>query len=317
MAAIVAPAGSASIRWYGSRVTRALCGTLRTARTTATSSSSRPDSPRLHSSAAASGARRAVLASVVCSLAVSRGAPVMAGSTTRSDYEKVLDEPNFPLEWPFQPENFQRYDEAPDTQFYDAPRFVTHIDDGAIRALTAFYQETFPPSGSKDVAILDMCSSWVSHYPKDYTAGKISGLGMNEEELARNSALTDYAVKDLNSDPTLPYDDNTFDIITNAVSVDYLTKPKEVFAEMHRVLKPGGTAMMSFSNRCFPTKAISIWTATGDMDHIYIVGSYFHYTPGFGPPSCRDISPKAGLFSAAGDPMYVVYASKSAEAVDM
>jgi SAM-dependent methyltransferase len=93
-----------------------------------------------------------------------------------------------------------------------------------------------------------------SHYPKGYTASRISGLGMNEAELARNSVLTDYELKDLNTDPTLPYEDNTFDVITNAVSVDYLNKPREVFKEMHRVLKPGGTAMMSFSNRCFPTK---------------------------------------------------------------
>ena len=45
-----------------------------------------------------------------------------------------------------------------------------------------------------------------------------------------------------------------FQVITNTVSVDYLSKPIEVFKEMHRVLKPGGTAIMSFSNRCFPTK---------------------------------------------------------------
>ena len=43
-------------------------------------------------------------------------------------------------------------------------------------------------------------------------------------------------------------------VITNTVSVDYLSKPVEVFKEMHRVLKPGGKAIMSFSNRCFPTK---------------------------------------------------------------
>ena len=77
---------------------------------------------------------------------------------------------------------------------------------------------------------------------------------MNEEELARNPVLTEFAVQDLNSSPKLPYADNSFDVITNAVSVDYLNKPIEVFKEMHRVLKPGGRAVMSFSNRCFPTK---------------------------------------------------------------
>mmetsp|Transcript_35090 Transcript_35090/g.89774 ORF Transcript_35090/g.89774 Transcript_35090/m.89774 type:complete len:313 (+) Transcript_35090:193-1131(+) len=265
---------------------------------------------------ASAASRRGALASVVCSLVYSRAAPVMAADT-RSEYEKVLDEPNWPDTWPYRPEDFGRYDETSDTLFYDAPRFVTHIDDNAIAALTKHYEETFPPSGDKNVAILDMCSSWISHYPKGYTAGRISGLGMNEAELAKNSALTDYAVKDLNEDPTLPYDDNTFDVITNAVSVDYLNRPREVFKEMHRVLKPGGVAMMSFSNRCFPTKAVSIWTSSGDLDHVWIVGSYFHYTPGFTAPKSRDISPAPGMFGMASDPMYVVYATKSEEIVDM
>merc|ERR1719194_316637 len=107
---------------------------------------------------------------------------------------------------------------------------------------------------------------------------------MNAEELRRNEALTEYEVQDLNQKPQLPYEDNAFDFVVNAVSVDYLTRPYEMFAEIQRVLKPGGLAAMSFSNRCFPTKAISVWTSTGDQDHIMIVGSYFHYTPGFSPP---------------------------------
>merc|ERR1712178_44752 len=139
-----------------------------------------------------------------------------------------------------------------------------------------------------------VCSSWISHYPKDYKAGRISALGMNEDELKRNPILNDYTVKDLNEEAVLPYEDNTFDVVTNAVSVDYLTRPVEMMKEVNRVLKPGGLAVMSFSNRCFPTKAISIWTATGDIDHIWIVGSYFHYAGGFTPPSAKDISPNRG-----------------------
>lgn len=81
---------------------------------------------------------------------------------------------------------------------------------------------------------------------------------------------------------------------------------------MHRVLKPGGHAIMSFSNRCFPTKAISIWTSTGDLDHVWIVGSYFHYSVpgGFSAPVAEDITPKTSL-GGRGDPMYVVHAVKS------
>ena len=49
----------------------------------------------------------------------------------------------------------------------------------------------------------------------------------------------------------MPFEDNTFDVVTNAVSVDYLTRPLEMMKEVNRVLKPGGLAVMSFSNRCF------------------------------------------------------------------
>lgn len=199
-----------------------------------------------------------------------------------------------------------RVGRSADTVFYDAPRFVTHIDDPAIRALTKYYSTALPASNTPGVAVLDMCSSWISHYPKGYKQERIVGLGLNEAELKKNEVLTEYVVQDLNVNPSLPFADNSFDVITNVVSVDYLTKPLEIFKEMQRVLKPGGLAAMSFSNRCFFTKAISIWTSTGDVDHVMIVGSYFHYTGGFEPPQALDISPNPGRT----DPMYIVYSKK-------
>jgi SAM-dependent methyltransferase len=206
----------------------------------------------------------------LATMAASRPASAAAASPSAAD---ILKNPGWPESFPFGPSELARYDEAPDTEFYSAPRFVTHIDDAAINALTAYYSRVFPPSGGSDTALLDICSSWISHYPAGYTAGRISGLGMNEAELKRNSILSDYVVADLNATPQLPYPDATFDVVTNAVSVDYLTKPLEVMKEVQRVLKPGGLALMSFSNRCFPTKAIAIWTSTGDLDHIWIVGA--------------------------------------------
>ncbi|GHP02211.1 hypothetical protein PPROV_000096800 [Pycnococcus provasolii] len=224
----------------------------------------------------------------------------------------ILLDPKFPESWPYGADAFARYDEAPDGSFYTEPRFVTHIDDRAIEALSDYYAASFPPVAEKP-ALLDLCSSWISHYPKDYNPSNLDsvvGLGMNEDELQRNGALTSFVVKDLNEDPVLPFDDNSFDVVTNAVSVDYLTRPLEVFREMHRVLKPGGTAIMSFSNRCFPTKAIAVWTQTGDPDHIWIVGSYFHYAGGFEKPQAKEITKRAGMLQRGGDPMYVVFARK-------
>merc|ERR1711871_773906 len=178
------------------------------------------------------------------------------------------------------------------------PTVRTHIDDKAIAALSGYYKEVFPSGSNEDVAVLDLCSSWISHFPKGFQCGRVAGLGMNAEELRRNEAITEYEVQDLNQQPRLPYGDNAFDFVVNAVSVDYLTKPYEVFA------------VMSFSNRCFPTKAISIWTQTGDLDHIMIVGSYFHYTPGFAAPQVRDLTPPPNPIFGGSDPMYAVVGRK-------
>ncbi|KAL5768646.1 hypothetical protein ACOSQ2_015429 [Xanthoceras sorbifolium] len=231
----------------------------------------------------------------------------IASARQKEAIEEALKNVEWPEQFPFKEEDFQRFDETPDTMFYETPRFVTHIDDPAIAALTKYYSEVFPPSNTPGISILDMCSSWVSHYPPGYKQDRIVGMGMNEEELKRNLVLTEYIVQDLNLNPKLPFEDNSFDVITNVVSVDYLTKPIEVFKEMNRILKPGGLAIMSFSNRCFWTKAISIWTSTGDADHAMIVGAYFHYAGGFEPPQAVDISPNPGR----SDPMYIVYSRKA------
>uniref|UniRef100_A0A5B7BEB3 Methyltransferase type 11 domain-containing protein n=1 Tax=Davidia involucrata TaxID=16924 RepID=A0A5B7BEB3_DAVIN len=238
------------------------------------------------------------------------GKSFIASARQKGEIEKVLKNVEWPEQFPFKEEDFQRFDESPDSFFYEAPRFVTHIDDPAIAALTKYYSEVFPPSNTPGIALLDICSSWVSHFPAGYKQDRIVGMGMNEEELKRNPVLTDYVVQDLNINPKVPFEDNSFDVITNVVSVDYLTKPLDVFKEMRRILKPGGLAIMSFSNRCFWTKAISIWTSTGDADHAMIVGSYFHYAGGFEPPEAVDISPNPGR----SDPMYIVYSRKLATA---
>lgn len=118
-----------------------------------------------------------------------------------------------------------RADESVDSWFYEAPRFVTHIDDNAIASLTEHYRSTLAPQCD----VLDLCSSWISHLPRDVSLGRVVGLGMNEEELQRNAQLSEYVVQDLNRVPVLPFNDSTFDAVVCAVSVDYLTQPREIF----------------------------------------------------------------------------------------
>ncbi|CAN0089229.1 unnamed protein product, partial [Discosporangium mesarthrocarpum] len=159
--------------------------------------------------------------------------------------EDVLKAPKWPEEFPFDEQDFKRYDESNDGIFYSQPRLVFHIDDPAVKALTKYYSKNLPVGGD----VLDICSSWVSHFPKDWQHGKRVGLGMNDYELSKNEQLEEYIVKDLNIEPKFPFPAESFDAVTCVVSVDYLSKPIEVFKEIRRVLRPGGKVIMSMSNR--------------------------------------------------------------------
>jgi len=228
-----------------------------------------------------------------------------------SRVSQVFQSPTWPSSWPYTEANFKRQDETNDVNFYDQPRYVTHIDDGAIGAVRDFYAVQFAKAPQGEYAVLDICSSWVSHFPEGLTAKRVAVTGMNEQELAKNKQATEYVAKDLNVNPRLPYGDNEFDFVTNVVSVDYLSKPREIFQELHRVMKPGGVAIMSFSNRCFPTKAIAMWVAnmSDGPGHCQIVGNYFRFSPegGWRDICSVDISPDPGR----SDPMWVVTAVKA------
>jgi SAM-dependent methyltransferase len=169
---------------------------------------------------------------------------------------------------PFPPGFFDRADPTPDGAFYASARLVTHIDEGAIAAVGALYAD-LDVSGD----VLDLMGSWVSHFlepPRTLTV-----LGMNDVELASNPQATATVVHDLNADPRLPFDDASFDDAVCCVSVDYLIEPIAVFREVLRVLRPGGRFVCTFSNRCFPTKAIRGWITSSDEQHCAIVATYF------------------------------------------
>jgi hypothetical protein len=199
------------------------------------------------------------------------------------------------------PNAFRKPDETDDAQFYVAPRFVTHIDDAAIAALTAFYRRMLPPGG----VILDLMSSWVSHLPDDVVYGEVIGHGMNAEELAANPRLARYFVQNLNRDAKLPLEDAGVDAVTICVSIQYLEHPVDVLRECVRVLKPGGVIVASFSNRCFPTKAVAIWQALGDEDHARLVGMYMDRA-GF-----SDVGAHLLVDGSVSDPMIAVMGRKA------
>ncbi|HLI22059.1 MAG TPA: methyltransferase domain-containing protein [Stellaceae bacterium] len=168
------------------------------------------------------------------------------------------------------PEAFAKEDPSPDPLFYAQPRFVTHIDERAIAAVTALYRELFPAGGT----VLDLMGSWVSHLPPEIAYGDVIGHGMNDEELKANPRYTRRFVQDLNQQPVLSLADASVDAAAICVSVQYLQHPVAVFRELRRVLKPGGVLAITFSNRCFPTKAVAIWLHLPMGQHDRLVGLY-------------------------------------------
>ena len=211
--------------------------------------------------------------------------------------------PDFPA---LPPEWFRRADESPDEAFYVSPRFVTHIDEGAIAAVTQLYREWFPAGGR----ILDLMSSWISHLPPEAAYARVVGLGMNAAELAANPRLSDRVVQNLNANPRLPFSDGEFDAAGLCVSIDYLADPVGVLRETARVLRPGGPLVVTFSNRCFPTKAVAVWHALDDAGHGALVAALFRAAGGdiWTPAETFDRSPSSS--GSPGDPLFAVVARR-------
>ena len=204
-----------------------------------------------------------------------------------------------------------KLDPSDDSLFYASPRFVTHVDEGFIAQLTKLYRDRIP-AGSR---VFDMMSSWVSHLPGDVDYAHVEGHGLNAEELARNKQLDHYFVQNLNENQTFPLEDCSFDAVINTVSVQYLQHPEKVFAEVYRVLKPGGLAIFSFSNRMFYQKAIAAWRDSSEAARVNLVKRYFESVRGFGnietvinKSDAPAILQMMGL--ANSDPFYAVIAER-------
>ena len=201
---------------------------------------------------------------------------------------------------PFPVGFFDRTDPSPDSAFYSWSRLVTHLDDDAIAAVGALYEE-LGISGE----VLDLMSSWVSHFrtPPE----RLTVLGMNADELDANPSAGVRVVHDLNADPRLPFPDESFDAAVCCVSVDYLTRPIEVFTDAARVLRPGAPFVCVFSNRCFPTKAIRGWLYADDERRCEIVEQYFRLAGSWDEPRSQRRTPA----SHQGDPLLAVWARRA------
>nr|AFA52573.1 methyltransferase type 11 [Vaucheria litorea] len=213
-------------------------------------------------------------------------------------------------------------DPSPDSFFYSSPRFVFHVDSAFTDKLTKLYREKIRPNSN----VLDMMSSWVSHLPYDIAYNDVVGQGLNRSELERNKQLKSFRMHDLNADPFLPFDSEQFDAVLCAVSVQYLQQPELVFKDIHRVLKPGGIAIISFSNRMFGSKAINAWTSRSEDERVDLVKNYFKSVNESKrvdfenieaiidrsplPPVMANLISILFGFNVGGDPFYAVCATK-------
>jgi SAM-dependent methyltransferase len=210
----------------------------------------------------------------------------------------------------FEKEGFARQDETPDTEFYREPRLTHHIVRVCHSHLAEFYRKHL-----KGRQILDLMSSFESHLPEgDF---EVIGLGINAEEMKANSRLSSFEVKDLNLEPILPFESESFDAVVCDLSIEYVIHPLELMKEVHRVLKPGGQAFFSFSNRYFPPKVIRLWIDLHEFERMGYVLELFKLNGGFknlktfslrGYP--RPVDDRWFGVSFQSDPLYVVWGEK-------
>jgi SAM-dependent methyltransferase len=226
--------------------------------------------------------------------------------------EKVLADDHL-----FSEDAFSRSDESDDNIFYTTDRFVQHLDSLALATVEKLIGDLVI---EENPVILDLMSSWDSHIPSSLRPQRVVGLGLNSSELSKNPALTEWCLHDLNKNPILPFANDTFDVVLNVVSVDYMTKPFDVFREVNRILKPGGLFLVIFSSRMFEQKAVKIWRQSSEEERILLVEEFFSRDGTFTRPQLFESKgkprPKDDKYAHLGipsDPIYAVYAEKKGD----
>jgi SAM-dependent methyltransferase len=184
-----------------------------------------------------------------------------------------------------------RLDERDDFLFWGKPRMVVHNDMQFAIRLEKLYRERLPIGSS----ILDLGASCTTFLP-DIPFARVVGLGMNMEELDANEALTERLVQDLNAYCSLPFPDESFDAVICSGTLHYLRNPEAVLAEVRRVLRPSGAAIISFSDRFFDSKAFSAWRSRGTLARCDLVAECINAAGGMTPPQrFLEMSPLTAL----------------------
>lgn len=223
-------------------------------------------------------------------------------------------------DWLYSGDAFARSDAEDDAAFYRIDRFVPHLDSVALATVEELVGALIVEERPE---VLDLMASWDSHLPEALRPARMAGLGLNQNELEHNERLTDWVVHDLNREPGLPFSSAEFDAVLCTVSVDYLTRPFEVFREVGRVLRPGGLFLVVFSNRYFPEKVVKIWRDSSEAERVLLVEDYFRAGGCFTAPrtwaSQGKPRPADDRYAGVGlpsDPVFAVFAEREGGAAD-
>eukprot|EP01060_Flectonema_neradi_P001761 TRINITY_DN1109_c10_g1_i1.p1 TRINITY_DN1109_c10_g1~~TRINITY_DN1109_c10_g1_i1.p1 ORF type:complete len:250 (+),score=26.71 TRINITY_DN1109_c10_g1_i1:53-751(+) len=188
-------------------------------------------------------------------------------------------------EW--QKNDYRRDDKRDDNIFYQKARFDYHMQESHLQHLSRHYASVLE-NGKRH---LDVCSSFDCHFGDTYKPATCTGIGINEEELSKNTALTNYVVQDFNVNQEFPFPDGSFDAATHVASIEYIVNPLDHLVQVRRVLVPSSPVLISFTTRAFWTKATRIWKQLDHAQRVVLVASYLSHA-GFTNIVAKDITPQ-------------------------
>lgn len=191
-----------------------------------------------------------------------------------------------------------------DPFYHSAPRFVHALDDAARESLLSAYSEAFNDAAALAVELggrdaeataLDLCAAWSHGWPTSPLVARGVGIGLCPGELER-AGFDEYHELDICLN-ALPLENDSVHIITLNCGIPYLTNPSYVCEEAARVLVPGGTFLISFSDHIVaPERATKEWIRWNDGQRVRaIVGWLKAQTPSFATIQAADASPLKGV----------------------